>query len=113
MCTEEVGKKSLSPPFSPFYSVYLGGCGCVRMFTESLFHFSSFITYGQAISYALRLQTKGFGLVSLEGVKIWLADEHGHFNFEKGIRYSWEELETPEKLGRVRLLFKGYCRSRR
>ena len=69
--------------------------------------------YGQAISYALRLQTKGFGLVSLEGVKIWLADEHNHFNFEKGIHYSWEDLETPEKLGKVRLLFKDYCRSRR
>ena len=67
--------------------------------------------YGQAISYAVRLQTKGFGLVSLEGVKIWMADERGHFDFEKGIRYSWEELETPEKLGKVRLLFKGYSRA--
>ena len=43
--------------------------------------------YGQARSYAVRLQTAGFGLVSLEGIKIWTASNH--FDFEKMLSYSW------------------------
>ena len=64
--------------------------------------------YGQAKSYAIRLQTKGFGLVSIEGVKIWTAASH--FDFDKLISCSWEELEMPEKMGQLKILFNGLCK---
>lgn len=64
--------------------------------------------YGQAKSYAIRLQTKGFGLVSIEGVKIWTAASH--FDFDKLISRSWEELEMPEKMGKLKILFNGLCK---
>ena len=64
--------------------------------------------YGQAKSYAIRLQTKGFGLVSIEGIKIWTAASH--FDFDKLISCSWEELEMPEKMGKLKILFNGLCK---
>ena len=48
----------------------------------------------QAKSYALRLNTNGFGLVAMEG--IWLSLKKDSFMFDKIIKYSWEEVNNPD-----------------
>ena len=48
----------------------------------------------QAKSYALRLNTNGFGLVAMEG--IWLSFKKDSFMFDKIIKYSWEEINNPD-----------------
>ena len=55
----------------------------------------------QAKSYAMRLQSKGFDLVSKEG--IWISFEKDSFLFDKIKSYSWEELENPDVFNEVKL----------
>ena len=47
----------------------------------------------QAKSYALRLNTEGFGLVAIEG--IWLSFKKDSFMFDKLIKYTWDEIKYP------------------
>ena len=58
----------------------------------------------QAKSYAMRLQSDGFGLVSKEG--IWISFSNDSFLFEKIKSYSWEDLENPDVFSEVRLSLK-------
>ena len=60
--------------------------------------------YSQAKSYAVRLQCKGFGLVSMEGIVIFLKEED--FDFSKGKHYSWEEMKKPTLFAEIRSLLK-------
>ena len=58
----------------------------------------------QAKSYAMRLQSKGFGLVAKEG--IWISVEKDSFLFEKIKSYSWADLENPDVFSKVNLSLK-------
>ena len=58
----------------------------------------------QAKSYAMRLQSKGFGLVAKEG--IWISFEKDSFLFEKIKSYSWADLENPDVFSEVKLSLK-------
>ena len=62
------------------------------------------VDFGQAKSYALRLRAKALGLVSIEGV--WVVDSENGFVFSKLKKYSWTELQNPEVISKLRLLFK-------
>lgn len=62
------------------------------------------IDFGQAKSYALRLQSKALGLVALEGV--WVVGRDSGFNFRKLVHYSWKDLENPETLSKLKQLFR-------
>lgn len=62
------------------------------------------VDFGQAKSYALRLQAKALGLVSIEGV--WVVDSENGFVFSKLKKYSWTELQNPVVISKLRLLFK-------
>ena len=55
----------------------------------------------QAKSYALRLNTIGFGLVAMEG--IWLSLKKDSFMFDKILTYSWEEINNPDIFSRIML----------
>ncbi len=55
----------------------------------------------QAKSYAMRLQSKGLGLVSKEG--IWISFEKDSFLFDKMKSYSWADLENPDVFNEVKL----------
>jgi hypothetical protein len=48
----------------------------------------------QAKSYALRLNTNGFGLVAIEG--IWLSYKKDSFMFNKITNYTWEEINNSD-----------------
>lgn len=61
----------------------------------------------QAKSYAIRLATKGFGLVSMEG--IWLSSSDEHFDLKKLRHYSWAELENAESFSNVKIFFYHSC----
>lgn len=50
----------------------------------------------QAKSYAQRLQSKAFGIVSVEG--IWVINSKDGFQFEKLTRLSWNDLKNSEQL---------------
>ena len=58
----------------------------------------------QAKSYAMRLRSKGFGLVAKEG--IWISFEKDSFLFDKIKSYSWADLENPDVLSEVKLSLK-------
>ena len=58
----------------------------------------------QAKSYAMRLQSKGFGLVAKEG--IWISFEKDSFMFDKIKSYSWADLENPDVFSEVKLSLK-------
>ena len=58
----------------------------------------------QAKSYAMRLQSKGFGLVAKEG--IWISFEKDSFLFDKIKSYSWADLENPDVFSEVKLSLK-------
>lgn len=58
----------------------------------------------QAKSYARRLLSKGFGLVSKEG--IWISFEEDSFLFDKIKSYSWADLENPDVFNEVKLILK-------
>lgn len=62
------------------------------------------IDYLQAKSYAIRLQSNGFGLVSMEGIKIFLKEND--FSFEKSFHYSWEDLEKTENFTEIKSILK-------
>jgi hypothetical protein len=55
----------------------------------------------QAKSYALRLNTNGLGLVSMEG--IYLSYKHDGYYFDKIIKYSWDEINDPDIFNRLLL----------
>lgn len=55
----------------------------------------------QAKSYALRLNSVGLGLVSLEG--IWLSYKKDSFMFDKLIKYSWEEINDSDIFNKLLL----------
>ena len=59
----------------------------------------------QAKSYAMRLQSEGFGLVSKEG--IWISFSKNSFLFDKMKSYSWANLENPDVFNEVKLSLKG------
>lgn len=54
----------------------------------------------QAKSYALRLQSNGFGLVSKEG--IWLSFASEDFSLKKLTPYTWKDLQDPDCLHTVK-----------
>jgi hypothetical protein len=56
----------------------------------------------QAKSYALRLNTNGLGLVSMEG--IWLSFKKDSFMFDKIIKYTWEEINDPDIFNKILLI---------
>ena len=56
----------------------------------------------QAKSYAMRLQSNGFGLVAKEG--IWISLAKDSFLFGKIQAYSWMELESPDAFSEVKLM---------
>lgn len=58
----------------------------------------------QAKSYAMRLQSDGFGLVAKEG--IWLSFSKDSFLFDKMKSYSWADLENPDIFNEVKLSLK-------
>ena len=58
----------------------------------------------QAKSYAMRLQSEGFGLVAKEG--IWLSFSNDSFLFEKIKSYTWADLENPDVFNEVKLSLK-------
>ncbi len=60
--------------------------------------------FGQAKSYALRLSCFGLGLVSLEG--IWLAFADNQFSIKslEHNYFSWESLENPKNIEKVKKL---------
>ena len=60
--------------------------------------------YLQGKSYAIRLQSNGFGLVSMEGIKIYLKEND--FSFEKSLHYSWEDLEKNENFTEIKSILK-------
>ena len=60
--------------------------------------------FRQAKSYAMRLQSLGFGLVAKEG--IWLSLAKDSFLFDKMKAYSWADLENPDDFSEVKLMVK-------
>lgn len=58
----------------------------------------------QAKSYAMRLQSEGFGLVAKEG--IWVSFAKDNFLFGKIKSYSWADLENPDVFNEVKLSLK-------
>ena len=58
----------------------------------------------QAKSYAMRLQSEGFGLVAKEG--IWISFAKDSFLFDKIKSYSWADLENPDVFSEVKLSLK-------
>lgn len=60
--------------------------------------------FRQAKSYAMRLQSNGFGLVSKEG--IWISFSNDSFLFDKIKSYSWADLENPDIFNEVKLSLK-------
>ena len=56
----------------------------------------------QAKSYALRLQSNGFGLVSKEG--IWLSFAPEDFSLKKLTQYTWKDLQDPDCLHKVKTM---------
>ena len=60
--------------------------------------------FRQAKSYAMRLQSLGFGLVAKEG--IWLSLAKDSFLFDKMKSYSWADLENPDVFSEVKLMVK-------
>ncbi|MBQ9337937.1 MAG: hypothetical protein IJS14_11650 [Lentisphaeria bacterium] len=61
----------------------------------------------QAKSYALRLQCKGLGLVSQEG--IWISSNETHFDFEKKRFSSWDELSDPDTFAEIKNVIWQLC----
>lgn len=55
----------------------------------------------QAKSYALRLNTNGFGLVAVEG--IWLSYKKDSFMFDKITKYTWEEINNSDVFNTILL----------
>jgi hypothetical protein len=55
----------------------------------------------QAKSYALRLNSIGLGLVSLEG--IWLSYKKDSFMFDRIIKYSWDEINNSDIFNKILL----------
>ena len=62
------------------------------------------IDYLQAKSYAIRLQSYGFGLVSMEGIKIYLKEND--FSFEKALHFSWEDQNNSYKISEIKSILK-------
>lgn len=58
----------------------------------------------QAKSYAMRLQSEGFGLVAKEG--IWISFAKDSFLFDKLKSYSWADLEDPDVFNEVKVSLK-------
>jgi hypothetical protein len=56
----------------------------------------------QAKSYALRLNSNGLGLVSMEG--IWLSYKKDSFMYDKIIKYSWEEINNSDIFSKILLV---------
>lgn len=56
----------------------------------------------QAKSYALRLQSNAFGLVSKEG--IWLSFASEDFSLKKLTQYTWKDLQDPDCLHKVKTM---------
>lgn len=54
----------------------------------------------QAKSYAKRLSSKGFGLISCEGV--WLFLEADNFNFSKSYFYTWNDVKKIDKFNELK-----------
>jgi hypothetical protein len=67
--------------------------------------------FGQAKSYALRLRTSGFGLVSMEGV--WISFEEDQFEFEKLRHLSWTDLERPDIFGDINIQLRKLCKPKK
>ena len=63
--------------------------------------------FGQARSYARRLNCRGMGLVSLEGIV--LADAQTDFDINKSEFYSWNDLEKPEIFKKVKSYLTKIC----
>lgn len=61
------------------------------------------IDFGQAKSYALRLQSKALGLISIEGV--WFVTAEEGFRFERLRHFSWEQLVSPDALAELKRAF--------
>ncbi len=61
------------------------------------------IDFGQAKSYALRLQSKALGLVAIEGV--WFTTAKGGFKFDSLLHYSWDQLRSPDSLATLKRAF--------
>ena len=61
-------------------------------------------SFYQAKSYANRLQSKAFGLISVEG--IWISSKKSDFEFNKLQKYSWNELKNLEKWLEIKSFFR-------
>lgn len=62
------------------------------------------IDFGQAKSYALRLQSKALGLIAIEGV--WFVTAKDEFRFERLKHFTWEQLGSPDALAELRKAFR-------
>jgi len=62
------------------------------------------IDFGQAKSYALRLQSKAFGLVAIEGV--WFVTAEDGFRFERLRHLTWEQLGSSDSLAVLKQAFR-------
>jgi len=60
-----------------------------------------FDDFSRAKSYALRLNSSGLGLVSLEG--IWLSSKQDKFMYKNLKKYSWEEINNPDIFSKLLL----------
>lgn len=66
------------------------------------------IDFGQAKSYALRLQSRALGLISIEGV--WFVSAGEGFRFERLRHFSWEQLASPDALAELKQVFRSPVR---
>lgn len=62
------------------------------------------IDFGQAKSYALRLQSRALGLISMEGV--WFVTVGEGFRFERLRHFSWEQLASPDAISELKRAFR-------
>jgi hypothetical protein len=58
----------------------------------------------QAKSYARRLNSKAFGLCSVEGT--WISSLKEEFEFEKLTNFGWRDLEKNENWQKIKQYFK-------
>ena len=64
------------------------------------------IDFGQAKSYALRLQSKALGLIAIEGV--WFVTEKEEFRFDRLKHFTWEQLASSSALADLK---RAFCRT--
>lgn len=62
------------------------------------------IDFGQVKSYALRLQSRAFGLIAIEGV--WFVTEKEEFRFDRLRHFTWEQLASPDALAELKRAFR-------